>query len=181
MICIAMSSEKPLHIFFDAEGTLYRLREGKTSEDFWDNGDRTVKRAKEYFELDPEVPALLRALRHRGHRLHILSRNLEDVLQPLVAHFRIGQYFDDVVIEDDKAKYLAEFKCRKGLGKEHIVMVGDTWGLDVQPVQRRGIRAFLLDREGRCTAPNRIGALRDVVRLSEDAQEGQPPVETVCR
>lgn len=181
MICIAMSSEKPLHIFFDAEGTLYRLREGKTSEDFWNHGERNVKRAREYFELDPGVPALLRTLRDRGHRLYILSRNHEDVLHPLVAHFNIGKYFEDVVIKDDKAKYLNEFKCRKGLEKEHIVMVGDTWNLDVRPVQRRGIRAYLLDREGTSTASNRIGDLQDVVRLSEDAREGQPPAETVCR
>ncbi len=176
-----MSSEKPLHIFFDAEGTLYRLRGGKTSEDFWNHGERNVKRAKEYFELDPGVPALLRTLRDRGHRLYILSRNHEDVLHPLVAHFNIGKYFEDVVIRDDKAKYLYEFKCGRGLQKEHIVMVGDTWSLDVWPVRRRGMRAYLLDREGTSTASNRIGDLQDVVRLSEDAQEGQPPAETVCR
>ncbi|MFQ5910676.1 MAG: HAD family hydrolase [Thermoplasmata archaeon] len=176
-----MSSEKPLHIFFDAEGTLYHPRNGKTSRDFWSNGERTVKRAKEYFELDPEVPALLRALRNRGHRLHILSRNVKDVLRPLVSHFNIGPYFDSVAIEDNKAKYLVEFKHREGLEKEHIVMIGDTWSLDVRPVQRQGIRAILLDREGKSTVANRIGDLGDVLRLSEDALESQPPLETVCR
>ncbi|MFQ6106139.1 MAG: HAD family hydrolase [Thermoplasmata archaeon] len=175
-----MSSEKPLHIFFDAEGTLYRLREGRTSREFWDKGERNVRRAKEYFELDPEVPLLLRVLKRRGHRLYILSRNHKDVLRPLLAHFKIGRYFDDIIIEDDKARYLVEFKHKEGLEVQEIVMIGDTWSLDVCPVQRRGIRAFLLDRTGESRAPHSINDLQDVLRLSEEMRDSRSHCETVC-
>ncbi|MFQ6128202.1 MAG: HAD family hydrolase [Thermoplasmata archaeon] len=171
LVRIAMSAQKPLHIFFDAEGTLYQVRKGKTSEDFWDNGEKTVKRAMEYFELDPGAPALLQALKKQGHRLHILSRNVENVLHPLVSHFDVRRYFDSVVIKNDKAKYLIEFKNREGLRKEHIVMVGDTWNLDVVPVGRRGFRALLLDRDSKSDAPNRISDIREVLQLSDGTGE----------
>jgi len=162
-----MSGE--LHVFFDAEGTLYGPREGKTCEEFWNHDERTAERAKEHFALDPDVPRLLQALKDRGHRLYVLSRNVEQVLFPLMSHFGIRKYFDEVVIREDKAKFLVEFRRRKGLAADQIVMVGDTPELDIRPVKENGIKAIHLDCSGKPRIPETVSALRQVLRCLDIA------------
>jgi FMN phosphatase YigB (HAD superfamily) len=158
---------RELHVFFDAEGTLYGPRGGRTSEEFWDSEERTEERAKRFFTLDPDIPQLLRALKDRGHRLYVLSRNVEQVLFPLMFHFGIREYFDEVVIREDKGRYLDQFKQRRRLAADQIVMVGDTPELDIRPVRERGFRAIHLDCSAESQMPDRIGEVRQVLQCLE--------------
>ena len=132
------------HVFLDAEGTLYVPRNGKSRWEFWANP--TPEAAVEFFELDKGVKEALEELRERVDSLCIVSKNPADILDALLVKFGIRHLFDEIMLNENKGRLIANYLYRKGFRREDSVMVGDMPALDLFPVQKMGIEAVLVDR-----------------------------------
>ncbi len=160
-------SPRPASVFFDAEGTLYLPKLGHSYREFWEGGEPTLERAARIFQLDPDAPGVLRALRRQGVRLVVASKHREALLRSMLIHFGIWHLFDAVLVGDEKGVLVADYLRERGLRKDDAVMIGDRPHLDVHPVEAAGVRAYLLRREhnAREGGAYRIWALWDVLRL----------------
>ncbi len=132
------------HVFLDAEGTIYVPKHGRSRWEFWANP--TPEAAVEFFELDKGVKEALLDLRDRVDTLCIVSKNPKEILDALLEKFGIGHLFDEVMLNDNKGKLIANYLYRKGFRREESVMVGDMPTLDLFPVRRLGIESLLVDR-----------------------------------
>jgi 2-haloacid dehalogenase len=56
-----------------------------------------------YLQLEPfpEVPAILNQLKNEGYKLAILSNGTQDMLQSILKHSQLTEYFDFVLSADD--------------------------------------------------------------------------------
>jgi phosphoglycolate phosphatase-like HAD superfamily hydrolase len=140
----AQKVRKFKHVFLDAEGTLYVPKNGKSRWEFWANP--SPEAAIEFFELDRGVKESLEQLRSQVDTLCLVSKNPEDILGALLDKFGIRHLFDDIMLNGDKGKQIAQYLSRRGLRRDESVMVGDMPVLDLYPVRRRGIEAILVDR-----------------------------------
>lgn len=141
----AQEVRKFKHVFLDAEGTLYVPKGGRSRWEFW--AAPTPEAAVEFFELDKGVKEALTALRERVDTLCIVSKNPEEILSALLEKFGIRHLFDEIMLNDNKGKLIANYLHRKGFRREDSVMVGDMPALDVYPVRKMGIEAVLVDRD----------------------------------
>jgi putative hydrolase of the HAD superfamily len=119
------------------------------------------------FELYEDVLPTLSALRAQGLKLALVSNTARD-LDRFVAHHHLDV---DVAVssrmhgrvkphESIFRAVLSELDVQPG----EAAMVGDTVEDDVEGARALGMRAFLLDREGRHPhAANRLGDLRELV------------------
>jgi phosphoglycolate phosphatase-like HAD superfamily hydrolase len=140
----AQRTKKFKHVFLDAEGTLYVPKGGKSRWLFW--AAPSPEAAVEFFELDTGVKEALEKIREQVDTLCIVSKNPEDILNALLVKFGIRHLFDEVMLNDNKGKLIANYLHRKGFRREDSVMVGDMPALDLFPVRRMGIEAVLVDR-----------------------------------
>jgi phosphoglycolate phosphatase-like HAD superfamily hydrolase len=140
----AQKTRKFKHIFLDAEGTLYVPRNGRSRWEFWANP--SPEAAVEFFELDHGVKQALEKLRSQVDTLCLVSKNPEDILGALLDKFGIRHLFDDIMLNGDKGKQIAQYLSKRGLRRNESVMVGDMPVLDLYPVRRLGIEAILVDR-----------------------------------
>lgn len=131
-------------VFFDAEGTLWVPRAGRTLDDFW--ADPTPANAQRTLRVTPGIRTLLTRLGRRGKRLVVLSRHNETLLPRLLETFRLAHHFEAVLINGDKGERAALWLQAHGLPTASALMVGDRADLDVVPLERKGIQAVLLDR-----------------------------------
>lgn len=131
-------------IFFDAEGTLWTPRAGRTMKDFWDGP--SLDKAKDVFQVEPGVHDLLARLKQEGHRLVVLSRHREHLLPGILKAFRLVTFFDDILINGDKGDRAAAWLHDRKIPREQALMVGDREDLDITPLKRAGIQALLVDR-----------------------------------
>jgi putative hydrolase of the HAD superfamily len=119
-----------------------------------------------HFELYDDVLPVLDRLREHGLAIGLLSNSSRD-LGDFVAHH--GLRADAVLtsLAHGKTKpHESIFRAmleRLGVTADDAVMVGDTIEDDVQGAQAVGMRAILLDREGRY--PELDGRLRDLREL----------------
>jgi phosphoglycolate phosphatase-like HAD superfamily hydrolase len=132
------------HVFLDAEGTIYVPKHGKSRWEFWANP--TPETAVEFFELDKGVREALLELRERVDTLCIVSMNPKEILDALLVKFGIRHLFDDILLNENKGKLIANYLYRKGFRREESVMVGDMPTLDLFPVRRLGIESLLVTR-----------------------------------
>ena len=131
-------------VFFDAEGTLYVPKKGKTFDDFWEGGEHTLKRALENFELNRGVEETLGELLKKGHELVVVSVHKPDLLPDLLKGLGIRRCFADVLVNGDKGELMEEYLDRKDAPKENAVIVGDIYHVDIKPAEKVGIRGLLL-------------------------------------
>jgi len=133
------------HVFLDAEGTLYVPKKGRSRWEFWANP--SPEAALEFFELDRGVKEALEELRERVDTLCIVSKNPAEILDALLVKFGIRHLFDEIMLNENKGKLIANYLYRKGFRREDSVMVGDMPSLDLFPVRKVGIEAVLVDRD----------------------------------
>jgi phosphoglycolate phosphatase-like HAD superfamily hydrolase len=133
------------HIFLDAEGTLYVPKHGRSRWEFW--ADPSPECAEEFFELDAGVEDALRRIRKKAQTLGLVSWNSYPVLSALLRKFKLGDYFDCILVNGDKGKRIESYLARNGLRKDEAIMVGDMPKLDLYPLRRAGIDAILVDRD----------------------------------
>jgi putative hydrolase of the HAD superfamily len=124
-----------------------------------------------HFELYPDVQPMLAALRERGLRLGLLSNTARD-LDEFVVHHRLA--VDAVLTSRTHGKTKPhETIFRRMLElldvrPSEAVMVGDTLEDDVEGALAVGMRALLVDREGRYPGRERLeglGGLLDALAL----------------
>jgi putative hydrolase of the HAD superfamily len=120
----------------------------------------------EHFELYDDVPPVLDDLRRRGLRLGLLSNSSRD-LDEFVAHHRLT--VDAVLTSSTHGKTKPhETIFRRmlellGVAPEEAVMVGDQLEDDIDGAHAIGMRAVLVDREGRYPdQPDRLDDLREL-------------------
>ena len=105
-----------------------------------------------HFELYDDVPATLDALRARGLKLGLLSNTARD-LEAFVAHH--GLTVDAVLTSRAHGKTKPHetifFRMLEllGVAADEAVMVGDAIEDDIEGARAVGMRALLVDREGR--------------------------------
>jgi putative hydrolase of the HAD superfamily len=119
-----------------------------------------------HFELYDDALPVLDRLRERGLKIGLLSNSSRD-LDEFVAHH--GLIADAVLTSHVHGKtkphgtIFAAILDRLGVGPAEAVMVGDTIEDDIEGALAVGMRAVLLDREGRY--PGRDGRLDDLREL----------------
>jgi HAD superfamily hydrolase (TIGR01662 family) len=116
-----------------------------------------------HFELYDDVLSTLEALRDRGLKIGLLSNSARD-LEEFVAHH--GLVVDAVLTSGVHGKTKPhETIFRRMLelleiAPEEAVMVGDTLEDDIEGAHAVGMRAVLVDREGRFPERERLDDLR---------------------
>lgn len=134
------------HIFFDAEGTLYVPKSGYTYSDFW-MGEQSIERAIEIFQLDIGIKEMLKNLKEDHKHLHVVSKHKEDLLPGLLDSFGILDLFETIIINGNKGERIKEFIDKNDIAKDDCAMFGDTFDIDIKPVEKQGIRSYLVDRD----------------------------------
>ena len=135
-----------MNIFFDAEGTLYVPKKGFTCSDFW-KGEKTLERALEIFELDGGVKEMLE--KFKDLKMYVLSIHIKELLEKILSHFGIIEYFEDVlVIElgESKAERMKEYSNQNNILLQDCMMIGDTYIFDIKPMKDIGVKALLVNR-----------------------------------
>jgi putative hydrolase of the HAD superfamily len=119
-----------------------------------------------HFELYDDALPVLELLRERGLKIGLLSNSSRD-LDDFVAHH--GLNVDAVLTSHAHGKtkpHESIFRAlldQLGVGPGEAVMVGDTIQDDVEGARAVGMRAVLLDREGRYPEiEGRLGDLREL-------------------
>jgi putative hydrolase of the HAD superfamily len=119
-----------------------------------------------HFELYDDALVVLQWLRERGLKIGLLSNSSRD-LDEFVAHHRLD--VDAVLTSHAHGKtkphesIFRELLDRLGVEPAEAVMVGDTIEDDIDGARAVGMRAVLLDREGRY--PEIDGRLDDLREL----------------
>jgi FMN phosphatase YigB (HAD superfamily) len=135
-----------LVLFLDAEGTLYVPRPGRKPRDFWAQRPHTVERALEVFQAEPGIRPVLARLRTLGCTLCVVSRHKRNLLLDILRALDLYDYFDRILVDEDKGLAIRTFLEVRGLSREAALMVGDTPWLDIDPPEAQGIRALLVER-----------------------------------
>ena len=120
-----------------------------------------------HWQLYPEVPEVLAALRARGVKLVVVS-NWDSSLPSLLSRLGIRDAFDDVIVsavvgfsKPDRGIF-DEAVRRAGVPHGAALHVGDSFVDDYEGARAAGLTALLLDRHGR----GREGA-ESIVSLKE--------------
>jgi len=120
----------------------------------------------ENFSLYDDVPPTLAALRERGLRIGLVSNGQRD-LDEFVRHHAldVDAAFGSAAFGRTKPHpsiFLAALE-RLGAEPDEAAMVGDSYADDIEGARALGIRAFLLDRDGRYPDErDRLGDLREL-------------------
>ncbi len=136
---------------------------------------RGVFRDGAAWEVYPDVPPALDALRDGGARLAIVS-NWDSLLPPLLDALELTGYFDAVVVshlegveKPDPALFRIAL-ARLGGTADRALHVGDRPDIDLEGARAAGIAAVLVDRAGQLERS--LGALPDLATLPELARNG---------
>jgi putative hydrolase of the HAD superfamily len=147
-------------VFFDAEGTLYVPKKGRSFDDFWEGGEHTLERAAEHFRLNDGVTETLRVLAEKDYLIVVVSKHKEDLLPDLLERLGIMDFFADVIINGDKGDIMVNFLRKRDIPKDQAVIVGDIYEIDIKPAERVGIKGYLLGGD-------ELGSISDIVHLLE--------------
>jgi len=155
------------HVFFDAEGTLYIEKEGKSRKDFWANP--TKERALEFFELEEGVGELLSKLKDRGLHVYVLSVHIEEILIHMLDMFGVLSEFEGVFVTTGKKdRVMAELLRSNETDPSTVLMVGDLPTHDIYPMRKLGVKGILIDREyNRHAWGPRIGKMLSLLKYWE--------------
>jgi putative hydrolase of the HAD superfamily len=115
-----------------------------------------------------DVRPTLRALAERGHHMGVIS-NWDIRLYRVLEALELSRYFDPILISacEGVAKpdpRLFELGCaRAGVAPANAVYVGDHLAIDVEPAERAGLTAYLIDRRGRHSGANVLRSLTELL------------------
>ncbi len=137
--------KKYKHVFLDAEGTIYVPRKGHTQYEFW-AGEHTPEEALGFFELDAGAAEAIREIKGEAETLCLVSLNPKPVLDALLQKFGIREFFDEIMINDDKGRLIKDYLRRNNMRPDQAIMVGDMPRVDLYPVKRVGVDSILVDR-----------------------------------
>jgi HAD superfamily hydrolase (TIGR01662 family) len=121
-----------------------------------------------HFELYEDAVPAIDALRQRGLRIGLLSNSARD-LELFVAHHRLE--VDAVLTSRTHGKTKPHDTIFRrmldllAVAPEEALMVGDQLEDDVEGARRIGMRAILVDREGRYPDEERIGGLGELLAV----------------
>jgi FMN phosphatase YigB (HAD superfamily) len=159
-----------LHIFFDAEGTLYVPRKAHDYSEFW-SGHQTINNAKKIFKLDKDALKLLTRLKNEKIPMYVVSQHKKELLIELLEYFGIKDFFTDVLVTSEKGKRIEQLAKSKQIPLDKCLMIGDRYDLDIAPVLEVGGAALLIDREyNQYTPAPRIKNYDEVLKLITTGQ-----------
>jgi len=121
-----------------------------------------------HFELYEDAVPAIDALRQRGLRIGLLSNSARDLDLFVVHH---GLEVDAVLTSQTHGKTKPHDTIFRrmldllAVAPEEAVMVGDQLEDDVEGARRIGMRAILVDREGRYPDEERIGRLGELLAV----------------
>ncbi len=114
----------------------------------------------------PEAVPLLEELK-QGYKLGLIS-NTPPSIERVIEKFELAKYFDAIILsykegllKTDPALFEKALK-KLGLGKEDVLMIGDSLETDVKGAEQAGIKAVLLDRRDRRDYPEKVRSLEEV-------------------
>jgi putative hydrolase of the HAD superfamily len=120
------------------------------------------------FSPFPDVEPALRELRSRGVRL-VAASNWDCSLPEWLEEAGVLTFLDGAVSsavvgwpKPDPAVFLEALRVA-GAGRDEAIHVGDSLENDVEGARRAGVRAILIDRDGR--APDGVQAVRSLEEL----------------
>lgn len=104
-------------------------------------------------KLKPHAIDLLRTLKEEEKRIAIVSEGPHDAQERAVSTLSLGTYIDHLATSNrsgiSKSDGLFEKVAEDlGVNKDEVVVIGDSWDKDVQPVIRLGMRAVWVDEAG---------------------------------
>jgi putative hydrolase of the HAD superfamily len=117
------------------------------------------------WQVFPDVEEALREARSRGLHIGVIS-NWDERLRPLLDKLELAQYFDSMTIscevgaEKPRAEIFLAALQAANVYAAQAVHIGDSYAEDVRGAESVGMRAFLVDRDGRDAT-----ALRDLRHL----------------
>jgi putative hydrolase of the HAD superfamily len=126
----------------------------------------------EAWEVYPEVPEVLAALKAQGLRLGVIS-NWDERLPVLLDGLGIGFFFDTLVVssevgvEKPHRQIFARALARLEVSPAAALHVGDSILEDVEGAIAAGMEAVWLDRSGRRERSGGIGGIRDLSALPQ--------------
>ncbi|HEV2448953.1 MAG TPA: HAD-IA family hydrolase [Thermoplasmata archaeon] len=133
----------------------------------------------------PEARRALDELRPRGHELHLVSNNTEDLLR-IVANLGWGEIFasitysQEVGAEKPEPRIFRLALSRARADPRDVVHVGDSWESDVEGARAVGIAPIWLAREGGVSrdgvsaVPDLTAALQVIGRLGRSPRGKDP-------
>lgn len=104
------------------------------------------KSITEKLELKPYAIDLLRALKNEGKRVAIVSEGPHDAQERAISSLGIGSYIDHLATSNKVGVSKSGGLFKKvaeglGIGEEEVLVIGDSWDMDVQPAIKSGMRA----------------------------------------
>ena len=115
----------------------------------------------------PEVKQVLESLKSK-YRLVLVSNTDNFSINRALDKFQLHSYFEKMFLsyelgtiktdEEFMSTILEELKVLPS----DCVMVGDSVQSDIEPAERAGVRAILVDRKGRRDHPSKIGSLAEL-------------------
>jgi REG-2-like HAD superfamily hydrolase len=115
-----------------------------------------------------DVLPVLEELKRRNIACGIIS-NWDFRLPELLAMLDLAHHFDPVLVSALEGiakpdRGLFELGCRRaGLAAEEIAYVGDSVPLDLEPARAHGMKAFLIDRDGKTPGPHAVRSLLEML------------------
>jgi 2-haloalkanoic acid dehalogenase type II len=125
-----------------------------------------------HVQVYPDVEPVLSGLRAKGLKLGLVSNGFQRDLDYVLGKLELKRWFDAVVCIDscscakpDKSIFLYALK-QLGIEPSEAVFVGDSIVQDYEGAFAVGIKAYLIDREGKFPSNyNKIGCLTDLLTL----------------
>ena len=119
--------------------------------------------AKPFADVEP----VLRELK-RDYKLCLISNTDSFSLREIIEKYGLNKYFDIVILSyevgllktDPKMFELALKKLK--VKKDEVIMVGDSMESDIKGAQAAGIRAVLIDRQGKREYEDKISSLTEL-------------------
>jgi len=163
-----------------ADHTLHRALDGQAAPDLARRVLPALRDAfatSEAWEVYPEVPATLAALRTAGVRLCVVS-NWDSRLPALLDRLGLLDAFDELIVSHREGVEKPDpglFRIaldRIGAGPDEALHVGDRVDMDLAGARAAGIDGLVVDRSGRHAGEN--WAIPDLAGLPRIASEGVP-------
>jgi 2-haloalkanoic acid dehalogenase type II len=125
-----------------------------------------------HFQLYPDVESTLSELKNRGLKLGLVSNGFKQDLDHILGELRLEKWFDAVVCiescscaKPDKQIFLYALD-KLGIAFDEAVFVGDSIVQDYEGALGVGIKAYLVDREGKYPDKyDKIGCLAELLDI----------------
>ncbi len=127
-------------------------------------------------KLYPETISVLEELKNKGYKLALISNTDFSSVESLLDRFDLRKYFDVIhlsfktgFLKTDKESFETVLK-ELGVGKEQVLMVGDSLATDIEGAKNVGIKAVLVDRKDKREYENKIKSLEELKNILEEEE-----------